>query len=184
MAPGFVNTARMRAVRMLWLGRKFGMDRRPYSTTLIVATNRETMPRAIWIACYLFCMWLVVIGMIRARRAAVDGYGTESAQTAWDSWRSFAETETNTEGPVQRRSPKSDEPPALVLMRDYFYACTAFALLMSSILFGTMALMIRGRDRADGNGFIPNAEPVKMLLSLKIGNCHHGFNTAEPIRCL
>ena len=102
------------------------------------------MPKAVWIAIYLFCMWLVVTGMIHARRAAIANYGTQTAQTEWDTWREFAKSESDAEGPVQRKERKSAKPPALILMQDYFYPCTAFALLMSTILFGTLALMFQG----------------------------------------
>ena len=45
---------------------------------------------------------------------------------------------------VQRRAPKSAEPPALVLMRDHFAACLAIAVLLSSVLFGTFMVLVRG----------------------------------------
>ena len=46
--------------------------------------------------------------------------------------------------PVKRRVPKSAEPPALVLMRDYFAVCLAIAVVLSSVLFGTFMVLVRG----------------------------------------
>jgi hypothetical protein len=47
-------------------------------------------------------------------------------------------------GPVKRRVPGSLEPPALVLMRDHFAVCLGFALLLSTVLFGTFMFFVRG----------------------------------------
>jgi hypothetical protein len=45
---------------------------------------------------------------------------------------------------VKRRAPKSAEPPALVLMRDYFAVCLALAIVLSTVLFGTFMFFVRG----------------------------------------
>jgi hypothetical protein len=47
-------------------------------------------------------------------------------------------------GPVQRRVPKSAEPPALVLMRDYFGVSMAGAILFSSVLYWVIAWFVSG----------------------------------------
>ena len=40
--------------------------------------------------------------------------------------------------------PKSDEPPALVLMRDHFAVCLSGSLVISSVLFFFLAFLITG----------------------------------------
>ena len=47
-------------------------------------------------------------------------------------------------GPVKRRVPKSAEPPALKLMRDHFGVCLGLSLVLSSVLFGTFMIFVRG----------------------------------------
>ena len=89
---------------------------------------------------YLACIALVTIGLFRARDSMVERYGTDFAQTNWQQWRDAA----GERGPVARDEPKSDLPPAFVLMQDHFNACLAFSLLMTSSLFATLAFLIRG----------------------------------------
>ncbi len=48
------------------------------------------------------------------------------------------------DGPVRRRTPKSVEPPALVLMRDYFAVCAVISVVLCTVLFGTVMLLVRG----------------------------------------
>ena len=110
-----------------------------------------------WLGAYLICMLLVVWGMQRARQFATATYGTADAQSEWDAWRQAASRDTGAGQPVttgvQRRLPKSEAPPALVLMRDYYTSCLVFALLMSSALFGTLMIAVRGIfERGDRGG--------------------------------
>jgi hypothetical protein len=102
------------------------------------------MTRIVWICLYLVCMILVVLGMQQARRVAIASYGGEHAQQDWDQWRHAATEASDAEGPVQRKPPRSDRPPALVLMQDYYFGCLAFGIVLSSVLFGTLALMFHG----------------------------------------
>ena len=90
---------------------------------------------------------LVVIGIIgglyAAQRWASRELGTENAQAEWDQWRDTVRQlpEDNT---VKRKVPKSDEPPALKLMRDYFGVSLAMCLILGSVLYGTLLIAIKG----------------------------------------
>jgi hypothetical protein len=53
------------------------------------------------------------------------------------------------DGPVKRRPPTSDEPPALRLMRDYFGICLGATLVFGSLLFGMIWGAARGAFTAD-----------------------------------
>ena len=97
-----------------------------------------------WLLAYLAVMALVASGLVYGRGQALATYGTEEAQTDWDTWRSNARNMALGAGPVKRREPKSLEPPALVLMRDHFAACLALALVLSTVLFGTFMFFVRG----------------------------------------
>jgi hypothetical protein len=57
------------------------------------------------------------------------------------------------EGPVKRRVPKSQEPPALRLMRDYFGVSLAATVVFGSLLFVMVMGAVRGAFTAD---FEPN----------------------------
>jgi hypothetical protein len=97
-----------------------------------------------WLLAYLGVMALVCGGLAYGRWQALPTYGSSTAQTEWDTWRSDAKDMALGAGPVKRREPKSPEPPALVLMRDHFAACLGLALLLSTVLFGTFMFFVRG----------------------------------------
>jgi hypothetical protein len=98
----------------------------------------------LWLLAYFAVLAAVVGGMAYGRAQARAVYGTGAAQSDWDAWRDDARRMTGAEGPVKRRAPRSAEPPALVLMRDHFGACLGLALVLTSILFGTFMVFVRG----------------------------------------
>lgn len=102
------------------------------------------MNRYVILAVYLIMVAAIVYGMLVARRITLAEFGSAAAQQQWQTWRDQAIEESDREGPVQRRPSNSNEPPALVLMRDYFGVCLMFAIAMSSMLYGALALMIVG----------------------------------------
>jgi hypothetical protein len=54
------------------------------------------------------------------------------------------ESQQDKRGPVKRDVPKSEEPPALVLMRDFFGVMLAGALLFTSMLYWILAWFLTG----------------------------------------
>ena len=54
--------------------------------------------------------------------------------------------------PVQRRVPKSAEPPALVLTRDHFGVILSGAVLFSSLLYWVVAWFVMGMVQGGGAG--------------------------------
>ena len=103
-----------------------------------------SLANILWGLTYLAVMAAVVAAMLKVRRDVSAVYGTPSAQTEWDDWRADAKQMAQGSGPVKRREPKSAEPPALVLMRDHFAVCLVGSLLLTSVLFGTFMIFIRG----------------------------------------
>jgi hypothetical protein len=103
----------------------------------------------LWFAAYLLTLAAVAAAMVHGRSVSLTAYGTPAAQTDWDVWRADTKKMAEQPGIVKRREAKSVEPPALVLMRDYFAVCLAGALLLSSVLFATFMFFIRGA-LADG----------------------------------
>ena len=99
---------------------------------------------AIWVAAYIVLVAAVVAGVFYARQQALATYGTAGAQAEWDAWREDARRLAEESGPVKRRVPRSEAPPALVLMRDHFGVCLGLALVLSTVLFGTLMLFVRG----------------------------------------
>ena len=98
----------------------------------------------IWLLMYVAMLAAVIGGMVHMRGVAMEVYGTREAQSEWDAWRDDAQKMADDPSVVQRRAPKSVQPPALVLMRDYFAVCLGGAIVLSSVLFGTFMVLVRG----------------------------------------
>lgn len=114
----------------------------------------------LWLLAYGAIMATIVGVMVRVRSTAMASFGTDDAQSQWDDWREDAQKMSEGKGPVKRRPPKSVEPPALVLMRDHFGVCLALALVLSSLLYGTAMIFLRGIV-ASGGRFGPNPPPSR-----------------------
>jgi hypothetical protein len=113
-----------------------------------------------WLLAYITVIAMVCAGVTYGRREAFRVYGTEQAQEEWFRWRIHVDLDqTFNGGPVQRRIPKSTEPPALVLMRDYFWVCLGGALLLSTVLFGTFMVLVRGA-LSSAPGFVDRTKPT------------------------
>jgi hypothetical protein len=107
---------------------------------------RWTASNVVWSIAYLLTMAMVVFGMRHYRESAMKTYGTDQANANWQEWRAAA-TDLADKGPVDRKPPRSVEPPPLVLMRDHFAACLGISLLLSSCLFAWMMICVRGVTR-------------------------------------
>ena len=116
----------------------------------------------LWLLGYVALMSLVTWGMFRGRESALQAYRGDEAREDWEQWREEAKTQAAGEGPVTRRIPKSSEPPALVLMRDYFWQCLAGAWVVSSALGLSMAFLFGGMLRS--SSWEPIADPVHPAL--------------------
>jgi hypothetical protein len=97
-----------------------------------------------WFIAYLLFLALIGGGVFYGRSRALAIYGSGEAQAQWDTWRADAKKMAEAPHPVKRRIPGSAEPPALVLMRDYFAICLGGALVLSTVLFGTFMILVRG----------------------------------------
>ena len=78
--------------------------------------------------------------------------------SAWQAWRGDVFDEQSQPGPVERRVPNSDEPPALVLMRDYFPVLMIGALVFISMPYWIIAWFVTGMISSNRQGEVP-AEP-------------------------
>lgn len=103
------------------------------------------MDRAKWIAIVLYVIVMagIVFGMNRAKRWAADNFSPAAAQQEWDSFRDDV-AQSNETSPVRRRVPKSNEPPALVLLRDYYGVCLAISLVLTTAVYATMTFFTLG----------------------------------------
>jgi hypothetical protein len=93
---------------------------------------------------YVTILIAVVFAMVKSRDWALAQLSTSESIADWQTWRNDVEQQQTKPGPVVRRTPKSTEPPALVLMRDHFAVSTASALVFSSALYWVFAWLVFG----------------------------------------
>jgi hypothetical protein len=86
----------------------------------------------------------VVWSLLAARQWALANLSTADAVSDWQTWRDDVKQEQAEPGPIARRVPKSDEPPGLVLMRDYFVVCLVGALVFTALLYWVLAWFVTG----------------------------------------
>ena len=103
---------------------------------------RPTASKIAWLLSYLAAMSAVVAALLVARGRVIGALGTPEARQKWQQWKE--ETRRESTGPIQRRPVRSDEPPALILMRDRFPAVVASSVLICSFLFAFLAFAARG----------------------------------------
>jgi hypothetical protein len=98
----------------------------------------------------LIVLLTAVIGsMVWMRQSTLAEYSTPESIAAWRAWREDVRRQQAKPGPVERKVPKSDEPPALVLMRDYFAVSLAGATFFTSLLYCVMAWFVTGALRTN-----------------------------------
>lgn len=119
--------------------------------------SRVTTINAALFFLYIVLMATVVWGMFAMRGWTERTYSTTVAQGEWQDFRDAVSDAVEEGGPVRRTVPKSEQPPGLVLLRDYFAQCLTIAVVLTSALFMTFAFMVRGVTIPDESD--PENEP-------------------------
>jgi hypothetical protein len=100
------------------------------------ARKKYLLIAALVYAALLIALVWCLFAMRHSVRRNLD---SADARGDWQTWRSDVEREQHQPQTVARRVPKSAEPPALVLMRDYFVTCLVGAVLFVSLLYWAVA---------------------------------------------
>jgi hypothetical protein len=109
-----------------------------------------------WLFAYLVVLAGVVIATLKTRDWAIEQFGTLKSLAEWQTWRDEVQRQQDRPGPVQRRVPKSKEPPALVMMRDHFVVSLCGAVLFSTTLYWVFAWFVMGMMKPS-----KSAAPIK-----------------------
>ena len=96
----------------------------------------------VWFALYLAAMAIIVWQLVRIRDRQLAGSHDPQAQADWDAWRTAAAAQAGSGGTVERRGPKTAEPPLRVLMRDHFGSMIFGGLLAGTALFGLLMFLV------------------------------------------
>lgn len=101
------------------------------------------------VSAVLLLAWIAAVTLPPAaflvwRRGRVEELSRPAVQADWDAFRDAMRGETGRTGPVQRKVPRSAEPPELVWLRDYpGLAVTAWVVLVG-VLGACLAMLARG----------------------------------------
>jgi hypothetical protein len=82
--------------------------------------------------------------MLRWREARLARLADPAAQAHWDAFRADMRLESTGVGPVQRKVPRSVEPPELVWLRDYAALAVAAWVCFVGVLGACLGLMLAG----------------------------------------
>lgn len=96
------------------------------------------------VAGYVLLLGAILWSLIAARKWALAELATPESIRQWEAWREDVWQQDQRPGPVRRRVPKSAEPPALVLMRDYFAVSLVGAVLFMTLLYWVVAWFVYG----------------------------------------
>jgi hypothetical protein len=108
-------------------------------------SDRSRVGRTLWALGYVAVLGLIAWGVVAARQRTVRLLGTPEALRAWQDFQRQERERAAQQGqPVRRRVPTSPEPPALVLMRDYFGVILAGALVIGSAFYLFVWYVARG----------------------------------------
>ncbi len=110
----------------------------------------RTRNRRAWVAVVvgLLAMAAVMAGppwaFMRWRETRLVALAAPEVQADWDSFRDRMRRESGRDGPVQRKVPKSAEPPELVWLRDYWRLAIAAWVVFVGLGAAFIALLARG----------------------------------------
>jgi hypothetical protein len=107
---------------------------------LSAATLATLVFAAFWIA----VLALPPVVLMRSRAVWLERLEKPEAQHDWDQFRDAMRQQTGRQGPVQRKVPKSPEPPLRVWLRDYVWLAIAAWLVLGGVLGGFTAMLVRG----------------------------------------
>lgn len=93
--------------------------------------------------------WLMAViappaGLAWWRSGRLAELADPAVQAEWDTFRAAMRQESDRSGPVQRKVPKSAEPPELVWLRDYFWLAVAAWVVLGGTLGGFLAIIVLG----------------------------------------
>jgi hypothetical protein len=95
-------------------------------------------------AVYALLMTAVVATMLVARQSSIRKLSSPESLASWREWRQDVQEQQGQAGPVQRRVPKSNEPPALIMWRDYFAISLTAAVVFTTLLYWIISWFVRG----------------------------------------
>jgi len=104
----------------------------------------RTVAIGVVVAIWLAALIVPPVMLLRVRADWLEQLDRPEAQSHWDDFRSDMRQQSDRDGPVQRKVPKSAEPPARVWLRDYFRLAVVAWVLFVGVLGGFFSLLVAG----------------------------------------
>lgn len=99
---------------------------------------------ALVIVTWLAAVSLPPAGLAWWRVGRLAALSDPAVQADWTAFRDAMKKESDRSGPVQRKIPKSVEPPELVWLRDYFWLAVTAWVVLGGTLGGFLAVAVLG----------------------------------------
>jgi len=103
---------------------------------------------AVVVAAWLALVCGPPVALLAWREARLAEVASPAAQADWDAFRADMRRESGREGPVrgpvQRKVPKSAEPPELVWLRDHVHLAAIAWITLVGVLGGFLGMLVLG----------------------------------------
>lgn len=99
------------------------------------------------LATWLAAVVVPPVALVVWREHRLADLAGPEAQARWDAFRDDMRLQTGTTGPVQRKVPRSSEPPELVWLRDYLLLAIIAWVTLGGVLGGFLAALAVGIAR-------------------------------------
>lgn len=127
---------------------------------------------AVVLAAWLGAMLVPPVLLVRGRETWLKHWDRPETQSQWDAFRRDMRRQSGRDGPVQRKVPKSVEPPARVWLRDYFPLAVAAWVLFVGVLGGFFTLLATGVLRGPAGRAQPAVHGTPSLAENQAGRHH------------
>lgn len=108
------------------------------------ARSRGAGAFALFAAVWLLLLAVPPVVLLRHRADWLHAMENGTAQEDWEDFRSDMRRQSGRDGPVQRKVPKSAEPPLTVWLRDHLGLAITAWVVLGGTLGGFLGMMIAG----------------------------------------
>jgi len=99
------------------------------------------------------------LALARWRQGRLAELTAPAVQADWDAFRADMRRESGRTGPVQRKVPKSAEPPELVWLRDFFPLAVTAWVVLAGVLGGFLVFLTLGAAGGGRNSLAEDEPP-------------------------
>jgi hypothetical protein len=111
-----------------------------------------TVAVAVFVAGWIAVVAVPPVLFLRWREARLAEISAPESQAAWERFRAAMRAESQGRGPVQRKVPRSPEPPERVWLRDFPHVVVAAWVIFVGLLGAVIGWLLRGALRGpDGS---------------------------------